>query len=199
MNNFVNRYGIHKKRKNAKKYLYYTILKPFRYKIPAKQKNALRDTFLFVSGSADLSVALDDVLVCRHFFQSHGSAGMKLLGGDPHFAAQTEFSSVGESGGGVDVHGGAVHVLGERVGVFFGLCQNGFAVPRGMGGDVSDGGGGIVHHGDRQNVIQKFRIEIVVSRRRSVNDLRRFGAETEFHALFALGDAVVGQTGLQKG
>ena len=34
---------------------------------------------------------------------------MKLLRGDAHLAAESELSAVGETGGGVDVDGGAVH------------------------------------------------------------------------------------------
>ena len=45
-----------------------------------------------VKGSPDLTVAADDVLVAAQLAEAHGAAGVELLGGDAHLAAQPELS-----------------------------------------------------------------------------------------------------------
>ena len=56
-----------------------------------------------------MAVAMDDVFISGQFPQAHGTPGMKLLGGNAHFAAQSEFTAIGKPGGGIDIDGSAVH------------------------------------------------------------------------------------------
>ena len=53
--------------------------------------------------------SMDDVFVGGQLLQPHGAAGVQLLGGDAHLAAEAELAAVGEAGGGVDVDRRAVH------------------------------------------------------------------------------------------
>lgn len=46
----------------------------------------------------DIAVAAYNIFICCKFFQSHGAAGVQFLGGDAHFAAQTELATVREAG-----------------------------------------------------------------------------------------------------
>ena len=48
-------------------------------------------------GSAGLSVAADDIFVAAQLGQSHGAAGVELLGGNAHFAPQPKFTAIGKS------------------------------------------------------------------------------------------------------
>ena len=41
-----------------------------------------------VKRSPDLTVAADDVLVAAQLAEAHGAAGVELLGGDAHLAAE---------------------------------------------------------------------------------------------------------------
>ena len=43
-----------------------------------------------VGNSADLPISVDDVLVAAKLFQPHRAAGVQLLGGDAHLAAQAK-------------------------------------------------------------------------------------------------------------
>jgi len=111
--------------------------------------------------SADLAVAGDDVFVAGQLLQAHGAAGVELLGGDAHLTAQAELPAVGEAGGGVDVHGGAVHQAGEEVRVGAGLGDDGLAVAGGVAVDVVDG---LLHAADDVNgedVIQELCVKVL--------------------------------------
>ena len=55
-----------------------------------------------------LAAATDDVLISTQLVQPHRPTGVELLGGDTHFAAKAELPTVGEAGGDINVHGGAV-------------------------------------------------------------------------------------------
>ena len=50
-----------------------------------------------------MSVSRDDVLVGCKLTKSHRSSCVKSLGGNSHFASESEFAAVGESCGCVDV------------------------------------------------------------------------------------------------
>ena len=58
-------------------------------------------------------MAVDHVFISCELFEPHGASGVELLGGDAHFAAQSEFSAVGETGGGVHIYSGTVYSAGE--------------------------------------------------------------------------------------
>lgn len=57
-------------------------------------------------GSADVTVADDDVLGRGHLRQTHRAAGVQLLGADADLGAEAELSAVGEPRRGVDQHRG---------------------------------------------------------------------------------------------
>src|SRR6516162_11202625 len=58
---------------------------------------------------ADVSVAVDEVLGGAQLAQPDRPAGVKLLGGVPDLRAHSELATVGEAGGGVDIHARGVH------------------------------------------------------------------------------------------
>ena len=94
---------------------------------------------------------------------------MHLLGGNSHLAAKAEFSSVGESCGSVNVYGGAVHSCSKAVDGRGIPCYDSLAV---VGGVLSDMGHGFlyaVHHADSQDLVQKFRIKILLAGRSAVD------------------------------
>ena len=97
---------------------------------------------------------MDDVLVTAQFFQPHGAAGMQLLGGDAHFAAQAELAAIGETGGAVDIDGGAVHSRREQVGVGRRPGQDDLAVSVGVLGDVANGMSYDVDHLEGEDVVK---------------------------------------------
>ena len=112
-------------------------------------------------GSADLTGAVDDVFIGAKLLQTHGAPGVELLGGDAHFAAQTEFSAVGEPGGGVDINCGAVHALTEQPGGPVIAGDNGLGMAGGVLGDMVNGFLYAAHQTDGQGIIQKFRVKIL--------------------------------------
>ena len=125
-----------------------------------------------MGNSADLPISVDDVLVAAKLFQPHRAAGVQLLGGDAHLAAQPELSAIGKAGGTVHIHGGTVHSCREPVGV--GLCpgQDGFAVAGGVSSDVGNGLVHAVHDLDGQNVIQKLGVKVLRACRDAGDDGR---------------------------
>ena len=93
-----------------------------------------------------MSVARDDILVGRELGQSHRAAGVEFLRRDTHFGAEAELPAVGEGGRDVDVDARRIDPPGElpgRPGVF---GDDGFAVARGVAGDVGER---LVERGDR--------------------------------------------------
>ena len=85
-----------------------------------------------------MTVTADDVFVGAKFPQSHRTSCVEFLGGDAHFASQSKLTTVGKSGGSVDIHGGTVHTGGKGTdGIIVGR-KNGFRVTGGVGGNVGD-------------------------------------------------------------
>src|SRR5699024_4948479 len=103
--------------------------------------------------SSHLPGAGDDIFIGAQLLQPHGSPGVELLGGDAHFAAQTELPAVGEPGGGVPVHRRAVHQGEELPGGGLVIGNDGVGVVGGVGGDMGDGLLHAVHHLDGQDVV----------------------------------------------
>ena len=50
-------------------------------------------------GSAGLSIAVDDIFVAAQLGQSHGAAGVELLGGNAHFAPKAKLAAIRKAGG----------------------------------------------------------------------------------------------------
>ena len=130
-----------------------------------------------------MSAAADDIFIGAHFAQPHRAAGVQLLRGDAHFAAEAELAAVGEAGGGVDVDRGAVHVL-HKVSLRGGVARDdGVAVAGGVRRDVGDG---LVHVGDdldREDVVEKLRVEVMFARGGAGDDRCRLGVQAQLHAL----------------
>ena len=106
---------------------------------------------------------------------------MELLGGDAHLAAQAEFSAVGEPGGGVYIHGGAVHALRKELGLFRIFRDNGLAVTGGVGSNVGNGLINAADDLDGQNVVQKLCIEVLLSSGSAGDDGCRLGTQPQLH------------------
>ena len=114
-----------------------------------------------VKRSPDLTVAADDVLVAAQLAEAHGAAGVELLGGDAHLAAEAELAAIGEAGGAVDVDGSAVHGSRKEGRVGVGPGQDGFAVAGGVGRDVGDGLLHAVHDLHREDVVKELGVEVL--------------------------------------
>ena len=97
---------------------------------------------------------------------------MEFLGGDTHLATQAEFTAVGKTSGGVDVHRRGIHRRCETVSSSGIGGDDGLRVMGGMSGDVSDGFFHVLHHANGEDIIQKFRVEIGVTRRGALDDCR---------------------------
>lgn len=80
-----------------------------------------------------------NILVGVHFTQTHWASCMHTLCGDAYFTAQTEFAAVGESGGGVYINCGAVHIGGEEVSGRWVFRYDSFAVTRRVGSYMVNG------------------------------------------------------------
>src|SRR5262245_22383660 len=63
---------------------------------------------------ADLSVAVNHVLVSCQFLESARSAGVELVGTDANLGSQSKFEAVVESRAGIDHHGRAID-LGSKL------------------------------------------------------------------------------------
>ena len=95
---------------------------------------------------------------------------MELLGGNAHLAAKAELTAVGEPGGSIEIHRRTVHTGCELPQHRFILCHHRFAVARGMGGNMGNRFAHTADALDRQNVVQKFRVEIRFARRCAGDD-----------------------------
>ena len=149
--------------------------------------------YLIIIGTvlcADLAVAPDDVFVGTQLGQAHGAAGVQLLGGDAHFAPQAELAPVGETGGAVDVDRRAVHRRGEQVNVAGRLAEDGVAVAGGVGGDVGHRVLYAVHDAHRQDVVQKFGVEVLGAGGGAGDDGRGTRVQPQLHRVEAAGRAV---------
>ena len=58
-----------------------------------------------------LTAAVDDELGAGQLAQTHGAAGVELLGSDADLRALAELAAVGEAGGGVDIDRRRVHFV----------------------------------------------------------------------------------------
>ena len=120
--------------------------------------------------AAGLAGAVDDIFVAAQLGQAHGAAGMQLLGADAHFAPQAKLSAIGKAGGGVDIHGGAVHTGDKAVCGGIVRRDDGLTVVGGMAGNVGNGSIHIIHHGNGQDVVQKFSVKLLLAGGCSGND-----------------------------
>ena len=76
---------------------------------------------------------------------------MQFIGTDPDFRSHPKFGSIGETGGGIDVDGGGIH-LGEKGFLrFFVLRHNGVGMAGTIGIDVGNSGIDIVNHADGED------------------------------------------------
>ena len=147
--------------------------------------------------SAGLAGAPDDVFVGAQLLQAHGAPGVQFLGGDAHLAAQPELSPVGETGGGIDVDGGGIHLQGEQIDGRGILRDDALTVMGGVQIDVPDGLLHGVHHPDAQDVIQKLPVEVLFRGGGAVDVFRGLCVDAQFHRDLALGVAVIPQAGGQ--
>ena len=105
---------------------------------------------------------------------------MELLRGNAHFAAQSEFSAVRKSRGGVHIDRRAVYERQKGALRFFVRSDDRFAVPRGVRRNMFRRRINVVRHPHRENVVEKFRIEILRARPRSRNIFRRPFVQAKF-------------------
>ena len=124
---------------------------------------------------------------------------MELLGGNAHLAAQAELAAVGEAGGGVHVHRGAVHTGGKAGGGLLVGGDDGVAVVGGMGGNVGDGRVQAVHHAHRHLVIQILGVEILFTGGNTLDDGGGLRVQMQFHGGHPGGGAAFAQALFQHG
>lgn len=61
------------------------------------------------------AIAGDAILVAGEFAQGHRSAGVELVGGNADLGTEAKFFAIGEAGGDVVKHAGAVDAVKENV------------------------------------------------------------------------------------
>ena len=108
-----------------------------------------------------LSIAFYDVFIAAKLHQSHRTSGMKLLGGNAHLTAKTELSAVGETGSDIHIYRSTIHTLCKIVRILFRFCNDSLAVATGMKGNMLRCRFHIIYHFYREDIIQKFRIEVL--------------------------------------
>ena len=141
---------------------------------------------------------MDDIFVAAQLGQAHGAAGMQFLGADAHFAPQAKLSAIGKAGGGVDIHGGAVHTGGKAVCGSIVRRDDGLTVVGGMAGNVGNGSVYIIHHGNGQDVVQKFSVKILLAGGCSGNDGGSALIQPQIHRNQPGSRAGIHQTGFQQ-
>ena len=148
---------------------------------------------------ADMSVSVDDVFVGGQLLQAHGSPGVELLCGNAHFAPQSEFAPVGEPGGRIDIHRRAVHVGGKIPLRLRAAGHDGFAVAGGVRRDVGDRLLHILHAFDGKDIVQKFRIKILLPGLFSGDDGSRRLIQTKLYRPFPVSDQTFIEHGQKRG
>src|SRR5215467_15230516 len=96
---------------------------------------------LCVSGEdllAHLASADDFVFCGGQLRDGEGAAGVEFLGADAHFGAEAEFAAIGETGRGVPVDGGRIHLAQELARAGFIGSDDGIGVLGGVAVDVRD-------------------------------------------------------------
>ena len=111
---------------------------------------------------------------------------MKLLRGNPHFAAKPEFSPIRETGGRIDIYRGTVDKRGKNLLNRLVLGNDSLAVSGGVTRDMLRRGIYIVDDRNRHDIIQKLGVKIRIARRRSRNHLQRGRIEPQFDRRFSL-------------
>ena len=155
--------------------------------------------FHSVPSSADLSVAADDIFIGAQLVEPHGAAGVELLRGDAHLAAEAELTPVGKAGGDVDVRCRAVRTVDEALGARGVLGDDGVAVVRRVREHVRDGGVQTVDHADGEDIVQILRVKVLVGSALAVDDLRRCRIQPQLDRCEALRRAVIDQRLFEHG
>ncbi len=95
---------------------------------------------------------------------------MELLGRDPDLAAEPELLAVGESGGCVDHHHGAVGPIDESVGCGDVLGDDRFGVSGAVGEDMLDSGIEVGDHPHRHHQVEILGVPVLVAGRGHLGD-----------------------------
>ena len=95
---------------------------------------------------------------------------MEFLGRDPDLAAEPELLAVGESGGCVDHHHGAVGPIDKGVGCGDVLSDDRFCVSAPVGEDVLDSGLEVGHDPHRHHQVEVLGVPVLVAGRGHLGD-----------------------------
>ena len=104
-----------------------------------------------------LSRPANDVLVGRQFLETHRTAGMKFIRADSDLRAETEFTAIRETGGGIPIDGRGIHLAQKLFRCRFVTRDDAIAVMRTELSDVRDGLVRRINHPESENEIEVFR------------------------------------------
>ena len=85
---------------------------------------------------------------------------MELLGGNADFGSQSEFTSVGEAGRGIEIDGRRIHFIEEFCRSRFVIRDDAFRVAGSVPGNKGDGFLFAFHGFHRQNIVAVFGIPV---------------------------------------
>ena len=123
---------------------------------------------------------------------------MKLLGGNAHLTAKTKLSAVGETGSDIHIYRSTIHTLCKIVRILFRFCNDSLAVATGMKGNMLRCRFHIIYHFYREDIIQKFRIEVLRTCRCSFNYRCGSFAKAKLYRNLAFCGTVIHQPFFQK-
>ena len=112
-----------------------------------------------------LSVALDQVFVCRQLTQRHRAAGVEFLGADADLGPETELGTVGECRRDIDIYACRIYVLHVEVRGLGVLGDDGLAVFRRITGDMLHSLTYGIYRPDRHLVVEELGAEAPVGGR----------------------------------
>lgn len=93
-------------------------------------------------------------MIAGEFAQSHGAAGVELVGGDADFCAETELATIGETGGGVVHDAGGIDGAQKLLSFRLVGSDDAVGVVRAVGVDVLDRGIDVIDDFDREDFFQ---------------------------------------------
>src|SRR6476661_2804588 len=101
-----------------------------------------------------LPVAAHHIFEGGELFGPDRAAGMHLAGADADFRTHAELAAIGELGGGVPQHDGAVDAVHEGLGGAGVLCHDGVGMVRAIVFDMADGLFQPLHHAHRDDGVE---------------------------------------------
>src|SRR5438445_251475 len=112
---------------------------------------------------ANLTVALDDVLGGRQLLDADGASCVHARRRDAHLGAHPELTAIDEARGGIDHHGGGVHLAREAPRVGERARHDRLGQARTVAPDVGDRVVEVVDHADGEDQVEVLLVPVARS------------------------------------